>query len=76
GRDSVASVVVDVTSEAAVAAAFDQALAAVGGIDIGVSNAGIASAAAVEDTTLDLWDRNMSILATGYFLVARAAFRL
>lgn len=76
GRDSVAGVVVDVTSETAVAAAFDQAIAAFGGVDIVVSNAGIASAAAVEDTTLELWERNMSILATGYFLVARAAFRL
>lgn len=76
GRDSVVGIVVDVTSEDAVAQAFEQAITAFGGLDIVVSNAGIASAAAIEDTTLDLWDRNMSILATGYFLVARAAFRL
>src|SRR5207245_4815254 len=30
----------------------------------------------VEDTTLELWNRNLSILATGYFLVAREAYRL
>ena len=39
-------------------------------------NAGIASAAPIEDTSLALWQRNMDILATGYFLVAREAFRL
>ena len=46
-----------------------------GGLDILVSNAGIASAAPIEETTLDLWNTNMDILATGYFLVAREAFR-
>ncbi|MDR3372728.1 MAG: bifunctional rhamnulose-1-phosphate aldolase/short-chain dehydrogenase [Ancalomicrobiaceae bacterium] len=76
GKDVIAGVVVDVTSEAAVAAAFGEAVGAFGGIDIVVSNAGIASAAPVEDTSIELWDRNMSILATGYFLVAREAFRL
>jgi NAD(P)-dependent dehydrogenase (short-subunit alcohol dehydrogenase family) len=49
---------------------------AYGGVDIVVSNAGIASAAAIEDTSLALWLKNMDILATGYFLVAREAFRL
>ncbi len=33
-------------------------------------------AAAVEDTTLELWNRNMSVLGTGYFLVAREGYRL
>jgi NAD(P)-dependent dehydrogenase (short-subunit alcohol dehydrogenase family) len=47
-----------------------------GGVDIVVSNAGIASSALVEDTTLELWNRNMSILSTGYFLVSREAFRV
>ena len=41
-----------------------------------MSNAGIASSAAIEDTTIEEWTRNQSILATGYFLVARGAFRL
>ena len=47
-----------------------------GGLDILVSNAGISSAAPVEETALSLWNRNMGILATGYFLVSREAFRL
>ncbi len=76
GKDSVAGVVMDVTSEASVEASFRDALLAYGGLDILVSNAGIASAAPFEDTSLELWNRNMSILATGYFLAARAAYRI
>ena len=76
GVDNVRGLKVDVTSEAAVLASFAQAVQAFGGLDIVVSNAGIASAANVEDTTLALWQKNMDILSTGYFLVAREAFRL
>ena len=47
-----------------------------GGLDIIVSNAGIASAAPFEDTSLELWNRNIAILATGYFLSARAGYRM
>jgi rhamnulose-1-phosphate aldolase/alcohol dehydrogenase len=66
----------DVTSEAAVAAAFAAAADAFGGVDIVVSNAGVASSAAIEDTSVAEWNRNHAILSTGYFLVAREAFRL
>jgi rhamnulose-1-phosphate aldolase/alcohol dehydrogenase len=76
GKDSVASVAMDVTSEAAVEAATRDALIGFGGLDIVVCNAGIASAAAFEDTSLELWNRNMSILGTGYFLAARAGYRV
>jgi rhamnulose-1-phosphate aldolase/alcohol dehydrogenase len=75
GRDQVRGIHCDVTSEASVVAAFAQAAAEYGGVDILVSNAGIASAAPLEDTTLELWNRNQNILATGYFLVGREAFR-
>lgn len=66
----------NVTSEADVAAAFAAAVRAFGGVDIVVSNAGIASSAPIEETTLNDWEKNQSILSTGYFLVAREAFRL
>ena len=75
GLDHVRGVACDVTQEASVIAAFHRAALEFGAVDILVSNAGIASAAAIEDTTLELWNRNQSILATGYFLVAREAFR-
>ena len=76
GKDTATGVVMDVTSEAGVQGAFAEAVRAFGGIDILVSNAGIASAAKVQDTSLALWNRNIEILATGYFLAAREAFRL
>lgn len=76
GVDCVRGVIVDVTREDAVARAFDDAVLAYGGIDILVSNAGIASASPIEDTSLALWQKNIDVLATGYFLVAREGFRL
>lgn len=76
GPDLVRGIVCDVTREDAVRDAFVQATLAFGGVDILVSNAGIASASPLEDTTLELWNRNQSVLATAYFLVGREAFRL
>jgi rhamnulose-1-phosphate aldolase/alcohol dehydrogenase len=76
GRDSAVGVKLDVTSEADVIASFYDTVLAFGGVDIVVSNAGIASASPVEDTSPALWQKNMDVLATGYFLVAREAFRL
>jgi NAD(P)-dependent dehydrogenase (short-subunit alcohol dehydrogenase family) len=76
GRDVVRHVVMDVTREDAVAHAHTEIAVEFGGMDILVSNAGIASSAPVEETTLALWNRNMDILSTGYFLVSRDAFRL
>ncbi len=64
----------DVTSETDVQGAFHAAIDAFGGVDILVSNAGIASSAPIEETTLAEWNRNQSILVTGYFLVARETF--
>ncbi|HEY6124656.1 MAG TPA: bifunctional rhamnulose-1-phosphate aldolase/short-chain dehydrogenase [Steroidobacteraceae bacterium] len=76
GNDVVASAWVDVTREDAVIAGFRDSSWKFGGVDICISNAGIASAAPFVDTTLALWQKNMDILATGYFLIARQAFQL
>jgi rhamnulose-1-phosphate aldolase/alcohol dehydrogenase len=76
GDDFVTSSLMDVTREDAVAASFRDSAWKFGGVDICISNAGIASAAPVEDTTLALWQRNMDILSTGYFLIARQAFQM
>ena len=76
GKDVVSGVHVDVTNESKVEAAFHETVLAFGGLDILVANAGIASAAAFEDTSLELWDRNIAILATGYFLSARGGYRI
>jgi len=76
GKDSAICVWMDVTEESAVSAVYREAARTYGGIDICVSNAGIASAAPIDETSLQLWRKNMDILATGYFLVAREAVRL
>ena len=66
----------DVTSEEDVAGAFRAAVEAFGGVDIVISNAGIASISSIEETTLAEWNRNHAILSTGYFLVSREAFKV
>ncbi|MFK4812358.1 bifunctional rhamnulose-1-phosphate aldolase/short-chain dehydrogenase [Devosia sp. ZW T5_3] len=76
GADFVRPVILNVTKEEAVIAGFAHAVVEFGGLDILVSNAGLASSAPIEETTLELWNKNMDILSTGYFLVSREAFRL
>jgi rhamnulose-1-phosphate aldolase/alcohol dehydrogenase len=66
----------DVTSEEAVTKAFEAVVLAYGGVDVAVSNAGIAIAAPIEETTVQQWDLNMDILGKGYFLISREAFRV
>ena len=76
GKDVVRAAVCDVTDEAQVQAAFDVAAREFGGLDILVANAGIASSAPIEETTVELWSRNYDVLAQGYFLTARSAWPL
>ncbi len=66
----------DVASEGSVEQAFEAAVLAYGGLDILVSNAGIAHGAAVDRMELADWERSFAVNATGHFLVARAALRL
>jgi len=76
GERRALAVGMDVTDEGAVQRAFEESVLAYGGVDVIVSNAGISTSHPVEETTLDEWNLNMSVLGTGYFLVAREAFRL
>lgn len=76
GKDVIRAAVCDVTDEAQVQAAFNDCAREFGGLDILVANAGIASSAPIEETTVALWRKNYDVLAEGYFLTARAAFPL
>jgi rhamnulose-1-phosphate aldolase/alcohol dehydrogenase len=76
GKDAVRSVVCDVTDEAQVADAFAACAREFGGLDILVANAGIASSAPIDETTIELWNRNYDVLAQGYFLTSRSAWPL
>ena len=74
--DVVRTTLCDVTDEKSVMEAVSNCSTEFGGMDILVSNAGIASSAPLEDTTLKLWNRTMDILSTGYFLVSREGFKV
>jgi rhamnulose-1-phosphate aldolase/alcohol dehydrogenase len=67
---------VDVTAEQAVQDLTDRAVLEYGGIDILVASAGLATSAPITETTLEDWERNYAVLARGYFLAARDAFRV
>ena len=66
----------DVTSEEEVAAAFREVRLAYGGLDILVSNAGIAPVGAIDELCLADWQRALDINTTGHFLVSREAVKL
>ncbi|GIP59475.1 bifunctional aldolase/short-chain dehydrogenase [Paenibacillus woosongensis] len=75
--DNVAlAVKMDVTNEDMVRAAYEQAALHYGGVDIIVNNAGLATSSPFDETSLQEWNLNMNVLGTGYFLVAREAFKL
>ena len=67
---------VDVTSEDDVVAMVRRTVLEYGGLDFLVASAGLATSAAVTATTLDDWERSYAVLARGYFLAAREAFRV
>ncbi len=66
----------DVTSEASVRAAFEETVLTYGGLDILVSNAGMAHSAPVDRMALGDWERSFAVNATGHFVVAREAMRI
>jgi rhamnulose-1-phosphate aldolase/alcohol dehydrogenase len=76
GSDFVRAALCDVTDENQVRAAFAACAREFAGLDILIANAGIASSAPLEETTVELWRKNYDVLAQGYFLAARSAFPL
>jgi rhamnulose-1-phosphate aldolase/alcohol dehydrogenase len=76
GEERAIGCAMDVTDEASVASGFEAAVLAWGGVDIVVSNAGIAHVSSVERMELRDWDRTLAVNATGHFLVSREAVRL
>ena len=63
----------DVTKEADVAACVRDTVAALGRLDILVSNAGIQRPQAITEMSVDDWDRMMAVHLRGAFLVSREA---
>jgi len=74
GRRAVA-LQADVAKESDVARLFDEGEAALGPLDIVVSNAGLQRDAAIADMSLDDWNTVITTNLTGGFLVGREAIR-
>ncbi len=69
-------VYMDVTDERSVRDAYGQAVLEYGGVDVLVSNAGIAKSSPLDELTLADWERSLAVNATGHFLVAREALKI
>ncbi|MGO4110895.1 bifunctional aldolase/short-chain dehydrogenase [Paenibacillus sp. YAF4_2] len=76
GENRAFAVKMDVTDEQAVQAAYAEVAIMYGGVDIIVNNAGLATSSPFDETSLKEWNLNINVLGTGYFLVAREAFKL
>ena len=74
--DVAIGVAVDVSNEAAVAVAVQQALLAFGGLDLVVNNAGLSLSKALLETTAADWDLQHNVMAKGSFLVSREAAKV
>lgn len=65
----------DVSQEDQVLAMFDQALEAMGSLDILVNNAGLQRDAALDEMTLEQWNKVIGVNLTGQFLCSREAVK-
>jgi NAD(P)-dependent dehydrogenase (short-subunit alcohol dehydrogenase family) len=65
---ALSSAELDVTDEQAVSEVFGE----IGVVDVLVNNAGVSSSAPLNRTTLDEWERQIAVNATGAFLCTRA----
>jgi NAD(P)-dependent dehydrogenase (short-subunit alcohol dehydrogenase family) len=73
--DVAVGVAADVSDEAAVASALQEAVLAFGGVDLVVNNAGLSISKPLLETTEADWDRQHGVMARGSFLVSREAAR-
>ncbi len=67
---------IDVSDEKDVKQGFEDAALVFGGLDIFVSNAGIARTAPVDDLSFSDWQDSLSVNATGHLLTSQAALKM
>ena len=72
GKDSAASVLLDVTNQQTIIEAMQNTALLFGGVDIVVNNAGISISKTIADHTIQDWDKLYDILVKGQFLVSQA----
>ena len=73
GKDAVSAALLNVTDEASITTAMQEAALAFGGVDIVVNNAGISISKSIAEHSIEEWDRLYNILVKGQFLVSKAA---
>ncbi len=66
----------DVTNQEQVAGAFQRTVLAFGGLDVLVSNAGIAPTGNLDELALSDWQRSLEVNATAHLLVSQEAVRI
>ncbi|WP_104060459.1 bifunctional aldolase/short-chain dehydrogenase [Arthrobacter sp. 4R501] len=76
GADVAIGVQADVTDEAQIAAAVQEAVLAFGGLDLVVNNAGLSISKPLLETTEKDWDIQHNVMAKGSFLVSKAAAKV
>ncbi len=76
GAGRAIAMALDVTDETQVQCIFDETVLRYGGLDVLVSNAGIAKVAAIADLSLKDWNLSLAVNTTGHFLASRAAMRV
>ncbi|WP_347108647.1 bifunctional aldolase/short-chain dehydrogenase [Paenarthrobacter sp. S56] len=76
GPDVAIGVQADVTNEAQIAAAIQEAVLAFGGLDLVVNNAGLSISKPLLETTGKDWDLQHNVMAKGSFLVSKAAAKV
>ncbi|MGM0699701.1 MAG: bifunctional aldolase/short-chain dehydrogenase [Actinomycetota bacterium] len=74
--DVAIGVAADVSDEAGVQAALNEAVLAFGGLDLIVNNAGLSLSKSLFDTTEADWDLQHNVMAKGSFLVSKNAARI
>ncbi len=76
GSQNAAALQMDVRNEKSVRQGFAQAARCFGGLDVFISNAGIARTASVEDLSPADWEDSLAVNATGHLLTSQAALRM
>ena len=71
GNDRILPVKMDVTNESEVLAAFENIKLNFGGLDILVSNAGVAYTGLINNLDSKDWEKSFAVNATGHFLVSK-----
>ena len=73
---TVLAVPTDITDEAGVDALFRQTMERFGRVDVLVNNAGAFDGGAIDELSLETWEKVMAVNLRGPFLCTRAAFRI